>query len=149
MQPFDCQMCKMKNCWCCIDAHFLDGATSVSCAIGTITLTNSFTLEWRDNAVLWLLNLKDWKSLTLHWHWFIRLGNDKQSSYTRSLYATNRIVVIDVQYCVSNYCCLHPEALWPLDFWSPSIHVMWVSDDVAQSHSCAFGRQLTACRSYH
>jgi hypothetical protein len=32
-----------------------------------IKTTNKFTLEWLNNAVLWLSNVKGWKSLTLHW----------------------------------------------------------------------------------
>ena len=127
----------------------MDGARSVSIAFLAITPTNTFTLEWSDNAALWWSNVKGWKSLTLYWRLFLEWGNDKQPLYTQSLYATNRILIIDIRYCVSNYVRLDPEAFWPLDFWSISLHVMWLRDDVALSHSCTFSRQLMACRSFH
>ena len=76
-------------------------------------------------------------------------GHNKQPSYTESSYATNCIQVIDIQCCVSNYLCLHPEALGPLDLWPISLQVMCVTDDVALLRSCAFGWQLMPCRSFH
>jgi len=83
--------------------------------------------------------------LTLIFGW----GNNTHPLYTQLLYVTNHIHNIDIRYWVSKYFRLHTEALWPLNFWSISINVMWVGDDVALSRSCAFGRQLTACRSFH
>jgi len=47
------------------------------------------------------------------------------------------------------YYRLHLAALRPLNFWSTTIYVVWVRDEVAQSHSCEFGWQFTACRSFH
>jgi len=46
------------------------------------------------------------------------------------------------------YYRLHPVVLLPLNFWSTAIYVIWERNDVALSHSCAFSRQLTACRSF-
>jgi len=77
------------------------------------------------------------------------LGNDKWSSYTESSCATDYIHIIDIRYCISNYFHLHPEGFWHFNLWSISMHVMWVRDDVAPSRSCAFGWQLTACKSFH
>jgi len=68
--------------------------------------------------------------------------------YTHYLYAMNCILIIDIQHWVSEYHNLHPGALLHLNFWSTSIHIFWVRNDMALSHSCAFGRQYTACRSF-
>ena len=54
---------------------------------------------------------------------------------------------MDNQYSVSMYNYLHSEASWPHNVWSATIHSIRVIDDIALSHSCAFGRQFTACRS--
>jgi len=148
-QHLACLMCKTKNHWPSVDAHLYDGAISMPWAIGAIMLTNTFTLEWHDNAALWLSNVKDWKSLLLYCPLFSEWGNNKQPSYTLSLYALYRIRVIDIQYCVSNHCSLHPESLWPLDCWSTFMHAMLVRDDGTLLHSWASGRQLTECRSFH
>jgi len=72
-----------------------------------------------------------------------------QSSYSQYMYATNCTVIIPNQYSVSMYCQWHLEALWPLHFWSTTIHVIWVMDDVALSNSRALGWQLMACWSFH
>jgi len=149
MLPVDCRMYKTKNHSQCVDAHFLDVAASVSCAVWAITPTNTFTLERRDNAALRLSNVKDWTSLTHHCRLFLEWGYDKLPSYTQSLYATNGILIIDIQYGISDYYCLHSEVLWPHDFWSTSMHIIEVRDDVALSHSWAFGWQLTAYWSFH
>jgi len=47
------------------------------------------------------------------------------------------------------YYRMHPEALWPLNFWSTTIHMVWVMYDLALYHSHAFNRQFTACRLSH
>ena len=72
-----------------------------------------------------------------------------QPSYSQKLCATNRIWIFNIQHCVSEYYHLYQGALLPLNFWSTSIHVIWAGNDVALSHSCACGRQFTACRSFH
>jgi hypothetical protein len=77
------------------------------------------------------------------------LITSKQPWYTQLLYAMNHIHILDMQYCVCMYYRLLPGVLLPLTFWSTAIYAIWVWNDVALSHSRAFGRQLTACRSYH
>jgi len=73
----------------------------------------------------------------------------KQPLYNQSLYATNQIHSYDIHYCVCIYYRLHPGVLLPLNFWSTGIYAIWVRNDVALSHSCAFGRQLTACELFN
>jgi len=46
MQPFDCRICKTKNCGRSVDAIWKGGATSVSFAFLAITPTDTFS--WRD-----------------------------------------------------------------------------------------------------
>jgi len=79
----------------------------------------------------------------------LRLISSKQPLYTQYFYATNHILIIDLQYCVCMYYHLHPGGLLPLNFWSTTIYTIWVRNGVAQSHSRDFGRQLMACRSFH
>jgi len=121
----------------------------MSCTVWAIMSTNTFNLKWRDNAALRLSNMKGWTLLMLHWRSFLGWGNNKQTSNAQSCYATNHKLVIDIQYWVSNYYRLHSDALWPLNFWSTSMHIMWQRDGVSLSHSCALGRQLMACTSCH
>jgi hypothetical protein len=149
MQPVDFQLCTTKNYWCCVDGHVYDGVTSVSCGVWAITPTNIFTLEWHDNAALWLTHVKDRKSLTLHWSLMLGCTTNKQASCTQSSYAINCLPIINIEYCVSRYYGFHSEDLWPHDVWTPSMHHIWVRDNVAQSHSCAFVLPITACRSCH
>ena len=73
----------------------------------------------------------------------------KQPLYTQLVYATNYIHIFDIQYCVCMYYRLHPGVLLPPTFWSTAIYAIWVWNGVALSHCRAFGRQLTACRSFH
>ena len=101
-----------------------------------------------------------WRSiddpLTLHWRSIeapltiiFGWGNDQQPAYTQLSFGTNRKHVIDFWYFVSNYFHIHREALWLLDYWSICMQIMWVTDDVALSCFCHFGRQLAVCRSFH
>jgi hypothetical protein len=73
----------------------------------------------------------------------------KRPLCTQWLNATNHIHIIDIQYCICMNYSLHPRVLLPFNFWSTAIHAIWVRDGVALSHSCAFGRQFTACRSFY
>jgi len=79
----------------------------------------------------------------------LTLIRSKQPLYTQWLYATNHILIIDLQYCICMYYRLHPGVLLPLNFWSTGSYTISVRNDLALSHSRAIGRQLTACRSFH
>jgi len=61
----------------------------------------------------------------------------------------NHIRIIDNWYCVYMYYRLHPGVLLPLNFCSTDIHTIWVIDDVALSHSRAFGWQCMVRRSFY
>jgi len=76
----------------------------------------------------------------------LRLMISKQPLYTQHLDPMNCILILEIQHCISTHYLLHPEALWPLDFWSTSINDDWVRDDVTLPHSCAFNWQFTAYR---
>lgn len=65
------------------------------------------------------------------------------------MYSTNCILIIDIQYWVSMYYCLHSRVLLPLKFWSTTIHSIWVRVDAALSNACASGRQFALCTSFH
>jgi len=78
----------------------------------------------------------------------LTLITSKPPLYTQLLNSTNHIPIIDIQYCVCMCYRLHPGVLLPLNFWSTAIHAIYVRDDVAISHSRAFGWQFTACRSF-
>jgi hypothetical protein len=54
-------------CWGLV---FGRGNEHVNCLVA-ITPANTYTIEWGNNAALWLSNVKDWKSLTLHWRLFL------------------------------------------------------------------------------
>ena len=73
----------------------------------------------------------------------------KQMSDTQKLYTMNRIHIIEIHHCVLKYYRMHQEAWLPLNFWSTDVHAIWVRDDVGKLQSCAFGRKLTACRTFH
>ena len=71
-----------------------------------------------------------------------RFNISKKPSYTQSLFATNHTLIVDIHYHVSKYYHFHPEALWPLNFWSTSIHVIWVRDEVAYHIPALLARNL-------
>jgi len=72
-----------------------------------------------------------------------------QPSYTHYMYATNCILIIDIQHCISEYYHLHPGSLLHHNFWSTSIQGIWARNEMALLHSCAFGRQFVARRFFH
>jgi hypothetical protein len=61
----------------------------------------------------------------------------------------NHILSLHIDYCVYMYYRFHLGVLLPLNFWSTAMYAIWVRNDVALSHFCAFEQQLTACRSFH
>ena len=65
------------------------------------------------------------------------------------MYATMHTVIIDCQCTVSRYRYLPPKASRRRNFWSTTLHGMWVIHDVCLSRSSAFGEQFTGCRSIH
>jgi hypothetical protein len=73
----------------------------------------------------------------------------KQPLYSQWLYPTGHILDIGIPYCICMKYHLHAGDLLNLNIWSTSIQGSWVRDDVALSHSCACGRQFTACWSFH
>ena len=77
----------------------------------------------------------------------LTLITSKQPLYTQQLYAMYHIHIIDIQYWVCMWYCLHPGVLLPLNFWSTAIHTIWGRDEVAFTHSHAFGQQFAPCRS--
>lgn len=79
----------------------------------------------------------------------LRLVASKQPVYTESLDAITPICIIDIQYGVYMYYCLHPGDLLHFMFWSTAIHTISVRDDLVPSHFCTFGRQYTACWFIH
>jgi len=134
----------------------------------------SFTLQWcsflgwGNERVIWLFGYNANRSIHFGRMWqcslliaecvrlkivdallTLTLLTSKQPSYIQWLYAINRLFIIDIQYCVCGYYHLHPGSLLPLNFWSTSIHIFWVRDDVAPSQLCAFRWQFTAWRSFH
>jgi len=56
----------------------------------------------------------------------LTLHTSIQWSYSQWMYARNCTVIIDNQYWVVLYYPLHPVALWPLNVWSTTFHVIWV-----------------------
>jgi len=79
----------------------------------------------------------------------LTLIKSKQPSYIQTLYAMNHILLMDIQYCVCRNYHLHPGSKLPLNFWSTSIHIIWLWDDMSLSHSSAFGLQFLAHKSFH
>lgn len=63
------------------------------------------------------------------------LNTSKQSLYCQYLYATNLIVVIDIQYCIFRDYHLEPEAMLHLNFGATTIHIITVMEVVVPSHS--------------
>ena len=55
----------------------------------------------------------------------LTLITSEQPLYTQYLYATNRILITDLQYCVCIDYRLHPGVLLPLNFWSTAVYAIW------------------------
>jgi len=86
VQPSHYPRCKTRNRWRSVDKHSSHGATSMSPAVWHLKPANNSSLDWCDNATLWLLKRSDynrgrcveapltlrWRSidaaLPLHWH---------------------------------------------------------------------------------
>jgi len=92
----------------------------------------------------WMCKTKNrWRSVDTHTNYIktasvhsIKVCNESYKHYW------HRILCL---YVLS----LHPLDLLPLNFWSTTIHTMWVRDRRALSHSCIFSLQFMACRSFH
>jgi len=76
-------------------------------------------------------------------------NTSKRSFYTQLFYTTNCIVIIDSQYGLSLYNRLHAEALWSLNYWSTTIHIIWVMHGMALLHSRRFGQQFMSFGSFY
>jgi len=116
----------------------------MSFAFFNITLTNKLTIGLCSLLIAECVRLRIINALLT-----LTSITSKQRSYTQLLYATNRILIIDIHHWVSEYYHLHPGALLPPNVWSTSSQVIWARNDVALSHTCAFGWQFTPCRSFH
>jgi len=64
---FDYQWWMDKNCWRSVDAHFHEGAWSMSLSFFPIEAANTLNIYRNDHIAFDLHYLQDQKSLTLHW----------------------------------------------------------------------------------
>jgi len=67
-QCLDYPICKTKNGWRSIDAHFHDGVMHLSCTVSEEKTARTFYMNYFHKAILKLAKMRDKKSLTLHWH---------------------------------------------------------------------------------
>jgi len=137
--PSDYPRCKTRNCWCSVDTHFWDGATSMSLTYFYSKPATNFSLDWCDYATLWLPNRSDenhWSSIDAHLR-------DILTVIRRSLNLHKiHTVIIYTQYTMWMYNHLRPQALRHLTFWATTIHVICRINVVAPSQFSAFRPQF-------
>jgi len=88
----------------------------------------------------------------LHWQVAITrltVVTSKQPLYPHSSSGMNFTLSITIHHCVEELNHLHPRALLPLMFWSPSIHFVSARKGVVLSQSSPFGPQFMACWSFY
>jgi len=128
MQLFDCRMCKTKNPWRSIGAHFEDGATSMSFAFLAITPTNAFTPEGHDDGALWLSHVEDPKSLMLCWHSHYTHWNRLCTHNYCIQWIANSLLTSNIAFLSIIICIQKPCGLWisdqPLSTWA-EWEMMW------------------------
>jgi hypothetical protein len=96
----------MRNCWCSIDAHFYNWASSVWLVILPTKTANTSSLDGCDYAAGWLLNGYDNIWVTLLW----------RSPLSSPLRPTN-------SHCVLNNCTQNAYSL----YWQPEYCVYVLS----------------------
>jgi len=75
IHPLDNPRCKANNHWLSIKAHFPNGAMAVLLSLLPIKTAITFIMPNDCQITFQLPDLKDWKSLTLHWCSFSWWGN--------------------------------------------------------------------------
>ena len=98
-QCLDYPLCKTKNCWPSIDAHFHNGVTHMSCSVSDGKAARTSYMSYCHNATLIWATMEDQQSGTLHWHSFPGWGRE----CVATVFAPN-----GSQYLI--YGCLQPIA---------------------------------------
>jgi len=84
-----------------------------------------------------------------HWHSVDAHENHIEIAFEQSIIVCDESHTHYWHRVLCWHYCLHPGVLLPLNFWSTAFYTIWGRKDVAPLHSHAFGRQLTACTSFH
>jgi hypothetical protein len=70
-------------------------------------------------------------------------------AFVNSIFVWNELQShFDIQYCISKYYLVHPEAWGLLNFWLTSSHIFWVRNDEALSVVSAFSWRFIPDRSF-
>jgi len=75
----DYQCWKAKNHWCSVDAHFHEGALSVSLSFFLIKVANMLIIYRNDHIAFKLPDLQDETSLTHCWCWISEWGRERET----------------------------------------------------------------------
>jgi len=78
---FDSPRCKAANRWCSVDAHFQNGAVTMSISLLPVKATNTSVTCSSDQVTFRLHHLQDQKSWLPGWHSFLGCGSDNATSY--------------------------------------------------------------------
>ena len=72
----DYTICKTKHCWRCVDAHFYNRLTQISCTVLPEKAAITSYMNYCHKAILRLPKMQDQESLTLHWRSFSGWGRE-------------------------------------------------------------------------
>jgi len=81
MRHLDYKRCETLNRWCSVDAHFQDGAGSMSLRLLLLTGANTSVMTICNQSPLRLPSMEDRKLLMLRWLSFPRSGTERISSF--------------------------------------------------------------------
>jgi len=81
MRHLDYPRCETLNCWCSVDAHFQDGAGSLSLLLLPIKEANTSVMTICNQWPLRLPKMQDQKALMLRWHSFPGWGREHVSPF--------------------------------------------------------------------
>jgi len=81
MRHFYYPRCETLNCWRTFDAHFHNGAGSMSLLLLRIKEANTSVMTSCNQCPLWLPRMQDQKSLTLRWRSFSAWGRERLAAY--------------------------------------------------------------------
>jgi len=75
-QHFDYARCKTENCWCSVDAHFLEVSEISGGAFLPIQVANTSIMVKDGCTAVGFCKVQDQKLLTLLWHSFLGDSHD-------------------------------------------------------------------------
>jgi len=148
--PLDFPWCNAKNCW-----HSIDAPLTLSLRMWQRAYSFPFSLLRQPIRSLWNhmtippIDCRMCKTVN-RWHSVDANFNHIETAFVRPIIVRNDSYR-DYWHPILRLHVLSfaSRSFITSQFLISDIHAIWVRNDVALSHSRAFGRQFTACRTFH